>query len=185
LVVREQRTQIALDASAEISESAKASSTEFAKFARVYERHRESRVRPLRETYIGALKKMEEKLIGERKLKGALAVRKEIERLEPAPIEEPGSISKTELRKLLVGSKWDYRKDIPGEKPFKTVLKFESAKQAVFGASYRVEWRVSGDRKIQFTRGGKNYSVIELAPDLESFTGKASDGLPMSGKRSR
>lgn len=82
LLVREERVRISLDPLAEADNDRVFQSPELKRLVEIYERHRESRVRPVRAIYLTALKRLESRLIGERRLSEALNVRKEIKSLE-------------------------------------------------------------------------------------------------------
>jgi hypothetical protein len=91
LVVREERVRIAIDPLSKSDLRVVSQSAELKRVMEIYERHLESRVRPVRAIYLTALKRLESKLIGERELTEALKIRKEIKVIEaeynaPSPI---------------------------------------------------------------------------------------------------
>ena len=82
LVVREERVRISIDPLSKSDRDVVSQSLELKRLMEIYERHRESRIRPVRLIYLTALKRLESKLIGERELTEALNIRKEIKALE-------------------------------------------------------------------------------------------------------
>lgn len=75
LYVREQRVQMSLDTASEPPLVVAADHAEYAKVVALYRKHRELRVRPLRESYITALAKMERDLVKKNELAAALTVK--------------------------------------------------------------------------------------------------------------
>ena len=84
LLVREERVRISLDPLAKSDGDGASQSLELKRLVEIYERHRESRVRPVRAIYLTALKRLESKLIENRELEEAIRVRKEIKVIELA-----------------------------------------------------------------------------------------------------
>jgi hypothetical protein len=89
LVVREERVRISIDPLSESDQDVVSQSPELKRLMEIYERHRESRVRPVRAIYLTALKRLESKVIGERALTEALKIRKEIKAIEAENNIEP------------------------------------------------------------------------------------------------
>ncbi|MCP4848686.1 MAG: discoidin domain-containing protein [Verrucomicrobiaceae bacterium] len=89
LVVREERVRISIDPLSESDRDVVSQSPELKRLMEIYERHRESRIRPVRLIYLTALKRLESKLIGERELTEALKIRKEIKGVEAENNIEP------------------------------------------------------------------------------------------------
>lgn len=82
LVVREERVRITIDPLSKSDPDEVSKSVDLKRLKDIYERHRESRIRPVRAIYLTALKRLESKLIGERELTEALKIRKEIKVIE-------------------------------------------------------------------------------------------------------